>query len=44
MCDQGDGDDHEQEEYTVQAVHAVNYTGLYLGGVSFDVCHGDALV
>ena len=44
MGDQGDGDDHQHEEYTVQAVHAVIYSGLYLGGVSADVCHCDAAV
>ena len=42
MGEQGDGDDHHDEEYTVQAVHAVIYSGLYLGRVSADVCHSDA--
>ena len=44
MGDQGRGNDHQHEEYTVQAVHAVIYSGLYSGGVSFYMPHCDAAV
>ena len=44
VCEQGDGDDHQQHKHTVPAVHAVIYSGLYCGGVSFYMPHCDAAV